>query len=402
MLGSIYIGLSGMTAFSKGLNAISNNVANLNTPGFKTSQPTFLDVLFQNGGGPMPGSGGAITSGAGVDIDTERQSFTQGELRDTGNPLDVAIDGDGYFVIERNNDWLFTRAGQFQFDKDGVLVDRSTGAKALVTTDSASSVPFSLDPYRVFQPKATGVVNLTGTLARTGTATFDLASLAVLDASGGTQTLKAHFARHDDDPLTWTVEVSNADNKVIGHGDLKFAADGTPAEGNEPISVTVEPKDQQPFTFVVKMGDVGSFSGITSPSSASASAVSIAKRDGNQLGTLTGTTFDDHGRITLTYSNSEKLTPATLLLAQFNAPDQFHSIGGGLLTASENQRPQLAVAQTEGRGRIVGSKVEMSNVDLTQQFSDLIIIQRGFQASSQMTSVANEMIQQLLAMENKP
>ena len=402
MLGSIYIGLSGMTAFSKGLNAISNNVANLNTPGFKTSQPTFLDVLFQNGGGPMPGSGGASTSGAGVDIDTTRQSFSQGELRDTGNPLDVAIDGDGYFVIERGDDWLFTRAGQFQFDKDGVLVDRTTGAKALVTTDTASSIPFSLDPYRVFAPKATTVVNLTGTLARTGTGTFDLANVAVLDAGGGTQTLKAHFARHDDDPLTWTVEISNSDNEVLGHGDLKFAADGTPAEGNAPITVTVEPKDQESFSFDVKMGDTGSFTGITSASSAAASAVTVAKRDGTQLGTLTATAFDDHGRITLTYSNGEKLTPATLLLAQFNAPDQFRSLGGGLLTALDHGRPQLAVAQTEGRGRIVGSKVEMSNVDLTQQFSDLIIIQRGFQASSQMTSVANEMIQQLLAMENKP
>jgi flagellar hook protein FlgE len=402
MLGSIYIGLSGMTAFSKGLNAISNNVANLNTPGFKTSQPTFLDVLFQNGGGPMPGSGGTATSGAGVEIDTARQSFSQGELRDTGNPLDVAIDGEGYFVIERGNDWLFTRAGQFQFDKDGVLVDRSTGAKALVATDKASSVPFSLEPYRTFAPRATSVVNLAGILARTGTATFDLASLAVLDSGGGTQTLKAHFARHDDDPLTWTLEVSNASNEVIGRGDLKFNADGTPAEGNEPVTVTVKPKDQEEFSFVVKMGDAGSFSGITSASSATASSVTVAKRDGTQLGTLTTTAFDDHGRVTLTYSNGEKLTPATLLLAQFNAPDQFHSLGSGLLGASDSQRPQLAVAQTEGRGRIVGSKVEMSNVDLTQQFSDLIIIQRGFQASSQMTSIANEMIQQLLAMEQKP
>jgi len=401
MLGSIYIGLSGMTAYSKGLDTVSNNVANLNTAGFKSSQPTFYDVLFRNNAGSIAGSGGAPTGGAGVEIDMGRQSFKQGELRDTGNPLDVAIDGDGFFVIERGDDWLFTRAGQFEFDKDGVLVERSTRAKALVTTATEGGTTFDLDGYRVFPPKATSEVTLTGTLARTGTATYDLANIDVLDSGGGKQTLKAHFTRDATDSLKWTVEVSDASNKVLGRGVLQFNEDGTPVEGTGPITLEVAPEGQAPFSVAFKTGDSSSFLGITSVAGATQSQMSVSKRDGVQLGTLVGTSFDDRGQIILTYTNGEKLRPATLLIAQFTAPDQFRSLGSGLYSAFENQRPQLATAQTGGRGRVVGSKVEMSNVDLTQQFSDLIIIQRGFQASSQMTSVANEMIQQLLAMAQK-
>jgi flagellar hook protein FlgE len=399
MLGSIFIGLSGMTAYSKGLDTISNNVANLNTPGFKVSQPTFLDVLYRNGSGSISGAGGTPQGGAGVNNDSPRQSFKQGDLRDTGNPLDVALDGDGFFVIQRGEDWLFTRSGQFEFDKDGVLVERSTQAKVLVTTPTHGTTTFDLDGYRVFPPKATTEVNLTGSLARTGnTGTFELTNLAVVDSGGGKQTLKAKFVRDSTDSLKWAVEVTNAGGSVIGQGSIVFNADGTPAEGNEPITVDVAPEGQEPFSFVLKAGDAGTYAGITSPASGTTTQVSVGKQNGIQIGTLISTTFDDRGRVTLKYSNQETLTPATLLLAQFTAPDQFRSLGSGLFSAFEHQRPDLAEAQAGGRGRVVGGRMEMSNVDLTQQFSDLIVIQRGFQASSQMTSVANEMMQQLLAM----
>jgi flagellar hook protein FlgE len=389
-----------MTAYSKGLDAISNNVANLNTPGFKSNQPSFFDVLFRNGSGSIAGSGGAPTGGAGVDIDSGRQSFRQGELRDTGNPLDTAIDGDGFFVVQREHeDLLFTRAGRFELDKDGFLIEHNTRAKVLVTTANEGTTTFNANDYRVFAPKATTSVNVVGSLARGGTGTFDLTNLEVLDTGGGKQTLKAHFVRDSADILKWNVEVTNAAGKTVGQGTIAFNSDGTPADGTVPIELTLQPENQPSFTVQLKLGDPGSFSGITSTASVTQSQVTVGKRDGTQLGSLSGTAFDDRGRITMTYTNGETLTPATLLLAQFTAPDEFRSLGSGLFAAYENQRPQLSVAQTSGLGRIVGSKVEMSNVDLTQQFSDLIIIQRGFQASSQMSSVANEMLQQLLALD---
>jgi flagellar hook protein FlgE len=161
--------------------------------------------------------------------------------------------------------------------------------------------------------------------------------------------------------------------------------------------VELTPENQSAFSFALKIGEAGTFSGVASTSGTTTSQLSLLKQDGIQLGTLVSTTFDDRGRITLKYSNGETLTPATMMMAQFSSPDQFRSLGGGIYGVFDGQRPLLGEAQTGGRGRVIGGRMEMSNVDLTQQFSDLIIIQRGFQASSQMTSVANEMLQQLLA-----
>jgi flagellar hook protein FlgE len=400
MLGTIYIGLSGMTAYSKGLDVISNNVANLNTPGFKLIDPSFSDALYRNGTGAVEGSSGTPTGGAGVSVDTGRASFRQGDMRDTGNPLDAGIDGGGFFALDRDGEFLYTRAGQFDSDNDGTLVERTTGAKVIVSTEAGGQTSFDLDDFRTLDPKVTTEVTLLGTLARTGTATYDISSILVVDASGARQTLKAKLVRNDTEPTAWTVEVSDTDG-VIGSGELHFNADGTPAADGNKITATVRPKDLPTFDVVLNFGEPDKFSGVTSLSSSASSQVSVLEQDGLERGVLSTTTFDDHGRLTLTYSNGEKRTPATLLLAQFDSSEQLQALGDGLYSAKAGASTALAAAQTLGRGSIVGSKVEMSNVDLTQQFTDLIIIQRGYQASSQMTSVANEMIQQLLAMGDK-
>jgi flagellar hook protein FlgE len=400
MLGTIYIGLSGMTAYSKGLDVISNNVANLNTPGFKLVDPAFSDALYRNGTGAVEGSSGTQTGGAGVSVDTGRASFRQGDMRDTGNPLDAGIEGGGFFALDRDGEFLYTRAGQFEFDKDGVLVDRETGAKVVVSTEAGGQASFDLDDYRTLAPKATTQVTLLGTLARTGTATYDLSSIPVMDESGASQTLKAKLVRKDSDPTVWSVEVSDA-NGIIGSGELHFNADGTPAADANTITATVRPKDQPTFDVVLNFGDSGKYSGVTSLAGNATSQVSVLKQDGVARGVLSTTSFDDHGKLTLSYSNGEKRTPATLLLAQFESSEQLQALGGGLYSAKPGASTALAPAQTLGRGIISGGQVEMSNVDLTQQFTDLIIIQRGYQASSQMTSVANEMIQQLLQMGDK-
>jgi flagellar hook protein FlgE len=117
-------------------------------------------------------------------------------LRYTANSLDAGIDGGGFFVLERDGRHLFTRAGQFEFDDDGVLVDRTTGAKVLVTTDTDSAVPFNLSELRTLPPTATTEVQVSGTLARSGTAsTFDLSGVNVIDTSGNTIALKVKFTR---------------------------------------------------------------------------------------------------------------------------------------------------------------------------------------------------------------
>jgi flagellar hook protein FlgE len=113
---------------------------------------------------------------------------------------------------------------------------------------------------------------------------------------------------------------------------------------------------------------------------------------------LTSSAFASDGSLTLTYSNGETLTPAKLLLAQFQAPQQLQAVGNGMFSSTDNTQPLLGTPSSTNFGSIVGGEVEMSNVDLSQQFTELIIIQRGYQASSQITSIANDMMQQLLTM----
>src|SRR5262245_33509273 len=118
MLGAMYTALSGMNAYSQGLDIISNNVANLNTPGFRVTDALFREIVHRH----LASSGGGGTSpgGAGVEVGSSSITFKSGDLRDSGNSLDVAIDGNGFFVLDADGQRLYTRAGQFEFDADGV------------------------------------------------------------------------------------------------------------------------------------------------------------------------------------------------------------------------------------------------------------------------------------------
>jgi len=355
--------------------------------------------VYRNGGGATPGGGNTSITGAGVSVNADQQNFRQGEMRQTGNSLDAAVDGNGFFVFERDGQRYYSRAGQFEFDKDGFLTDRITGAHVMVSSTGNSLGSLQVDPFRVFQPRATTEVTLSGNLSRTGNAVFDLAGMTVHDSSGTKHTLKVHFVRDATDPLLWTVEVQDSNNVVRGSGTLRFNADGTPAEGNEPIVATIAPTGLEEFSFTLMPGAAGTYSGIASLVSNTTSAVQVLRQNGLELGTLTASTFDERGNLEVTYSNGEKQKIGRLVLARFDTSGDLTAVGDGLFVTQQGREPILSAGLEFGVGRVSGGNLELSNVELTEQFANLIIIQRGYQASSQMTSVANEMLQQLLAMQ---
>lgn len=399
MLTSMYTALAGMNAYSRGLDLISNNVANLNTPGFKVADPLFREIVYRHlaatGQGDQPGGAGVELGGTGV-------NFRQGELRDTGSALDAAIEGNGFFVLDEDGQQRYTRAGQFQFDENGILVERATGAKVVFATPEQSYGFFDIDAVRSSPPKATSEVTLTGTLARGGTtSTYDLPNLVVFDSAGASQTLRARLTRNATDPLKWKVEVLTSANAVVGSGEIRFDSNGTPAEDASRVTITVHSTGVPDFDVTLNFGAAGSFAGVTSPASSTSSQLQILRQDGLAIGSLTRTEFDDRGQLKLTYSNGKTEVAGSLVLAQFDAPDQLQALGNGMFVAPEGASRMLGSALSSGLGRIVGGRLEMSNVELTQQFTDLIIMQRGYQASSQISSVANELIQTLLAMDGQ-
>lgn len=399
MFGSIYTSLAGMKAYSQGLDVISNNVANLNTPGFKVSDPVFREIVYRHIQTNEGDGGGTRPQGAGVEANAAGINFTQGELRDTGNDLDIAIDGSGFFVLEApEGGYRYTRAGQLTFNSEGLLVERTTGSKVIFSTSDDSVASLDINPFRTHEPRATTAVSLTGTLARTGTnASHELGSLTVFDQAGAAVPLRIRFTRAGTNPLSWTAEVISAANTVLGSGTVLFNADGTPAEGSNSVTVTVAAGGEN-FDVTMNLGEPGTFAGVTSPGASTTSSVQVLRQDGMRPGSLTTTTFDEQGQLKLAYSNGQSKTVGRLVLAQFDNPEQLRALGGGMFALKEGMQQRLGSAMAEGVGRVMGRRIEMANVDLTRQFTDLIILQRGYQASSQVSSITNELIQTLLAM----
>jgi flagellar hook protein FlgE len=399
VLSAVYTGMSGMEAYQQGLEVIGNNVANLNTTGFKFTEPLFEDVATDTGTGGFTGSPGTPTDGGGVTVDDTHVSFSQGDEEPTGDPLDAAVNGLGFFVVNLNGSTYYTRSGTFQFDSSGNLVETTTGAKVMVSTASSAGGTFNINGYNSYPPTQTTTIQLSGNLARTGQTTpYQLTAIPVVDSAGGSETLQASFTQSTTNPLSWTVQVTDTSGASVGSGTVLFDADGTPDASNTPIQLTVTPTGLPAFKVNLEMGTAGSYSGVTSLNTAATSQLQVASQDGVQLGSLTATSFGNDGSLTLTYSNGKTLAPAKLLLAQFNAPQQLQELDDGMFAATGGTTPLLGAPESTNFGNIVGGEVEASNVDLSQQFTELIVIQRGYQASSQITSIANDMMQQLLTM----
>jgi flagellar hook protein FlgE len=403
MLSTIYSALSGMLGFSKGLDVISNNIANLNTPGFKGSELEFRDLFYrysQDGGSP---DGARSQIGSGLDTKGTRTRFREGELRDSGNPLDVAIDGNGFLVLKPQDGeqlygaggaQVYTRAGQLEFGADGFLVERSSGAHVMVL-DGGGLRELSITGLRTSAPAATTEIRISGNLSP-GSTTADLNNVTVFDQAGLSQTLSIHFTRDTADATHWFVEARDASNALLGSGEVRFQGNGSPAPGANAFSFAVASG-----SITLQLGDPGSFSGVTNFSGPAQSDLQVRSQNGATAGSLTSATFDEGGALRLSYSNGKTVSGPSLALAWFEDLQALRVSAGSIFINDSAQAPIIGKAHEGVMGRIAAGKVELSNVELTEQFTDLIILQRGYQASSQITSVANEMIQQLLDLDKK-
>lgn len=397
-LGSIYTGTTGLLTFSKGLDTISNNVANLNTVGYKRNDLLFRDLFYQlqvsgqNNEQPNPSwIGQGVTDGGTV------TSFAQGEIQDTGNATDVAIDGNGFFILRRDSDTFYTRGGQFSFDDDGFLVSTVLNSRVAGVNASNNLVDLSIAGLRTNPAQATSRVTFFNNLS-TGSTSHVINDLEVIDSLGEVHTFAVTFTNNSAvTPRSWLVEVEDETASIVTTGEeIRFQANGSPEVGFNEFSFSYQPGSASAADITFNFGAPGSFSGATSFSSGSTSTLALDDSDGTELGSLLDLNFDREGLLTINYSNGASAVAGQLGLAWFDALQSLQQIGNGLFLVDGNQKPIIAAAASGVMGEIVGSSVEISNVELSQEFTDLIIVQRGFQASSQVVSVANEMIQQLL------
>ena len=392
MFGSIYIGLSGLNAYSKGLQTVSNNVSNMNTVGYKASDVSFNDVFGYGSRGGLDYGTSQEGAGHGVTVSESAISFKQGEIRQTDRDLDLAIDGNGFLVLLDGDTTYYTRTGSFEIADDGYIVLQGTDYR-LAVLDQASGKPVAvnIDASRTDPPVATDRITFADNLSSTAK-TYTIPDVKVYDARGTEHVWTLTFTRDETVFDTWKLEVKDGTGKAIGTKELKFASGAVTAETKELVFEDSDAGLSVTFDFS---------SNVTSFSSGTVSSLRASDIAGHATGSIATVKVNAKGEIELTYTNEEKKQLGAIALADFRDPQALEQRGKSLFVYTGFGQRQYLVADDPRVGTIQGGRLEASNVDLGAQFGELILIQRGFQASSQIISVTNDMIQQLFGIRGQ-
>lgn len=480
MMRSLYAGVSGLQNHQTRMDVIGNNVANVNTTGFKKGRVNFQDLLSQTqAGAARPGEriGGVNPKqvGLGVNIASIDTIHTQGSLQTTGVKTDVAIQGEGFFIFRDGDQNLFSRAGAFSLDAEGTLVNPSNGMRLqgwqAQTIDGQTFVNPSSEigdlriPIGSKDPaKATSEVFIASNLNKiTPTIPADnpsaeavragtwQTSYQIFDPFGGNLRLEIDYARAPEEqganlwqgtmrlvdadgnevPAQLSVggtANADADNTFLIQFDnfgtlesLQNAAGGIDNVEDLQIQVqfqvpdtaipdVVDPEAVNPAfigapgdpitqTFNVNLGEVGSFTDSTTQF-ASESSNKIKRQDGYTMGYLQDFRIDQSGTITGIYSNGTNRSLGQIALASFVNPGGLEKAGENNYVVSINSgEPDVGPSGVAGKGKFIAGALEMSNVDLATEFTDMIVTQRGFQSNSKTIQTSDQMLQELLTLK---
>ena len=410
MLRSMFSGVTGLRSHQTMMDAIGNNIANVNTVGFKSSQVVFQDLLSQMlRGASTPANGGAGATnpaqvGLGVRVGAITTLFNQGASQSTGRMTDVSIQGDGFFTAALGGQQMFTRAGSFSFDNAGRLVtsDGATlqgwAADRTGTVDRNQPVgEMKMPPGQVSPPSQTHSTTITGNLP-SDAATGDIysTSIGVYDQEGEFNNVTFKFTKTAT-ANQWSATAYDADD-VAMPGSTK-TLDFDPTTGSMTTAT--------PYTFTPP-GGYWDAAGITvdfgtpgSPDAlvqfAGSPRVAAVSQDGSPIGELQSFSIAQDGLITGVFSNGRSKALGQLAIASFNNPSGLEKMGGTMFRATVNSGlAQIGTAGNGGRGLLAAGTVEMSNVDLAQEFTNLIVAQRGFQANSRVITSSDELLQDLV------
>lgn len=391
MLDSIHIGVTGLLGYQQGLRVIANNTANLNTPGYKSSTLQFADLFYARS---PAGERGALDLGHGLETMGTHVNFRQGDMRPTGNEFDLAIDGEGMFVLrDGSGEARYTRAGQFDFDAAGMLVHRADGSKVQGWNAQGKLVDVSVAGMRVAAGKATASLQFSGNLSST-LPEHTVSGVKVFDAMGQEHVLTLKFTSNAQSAGTWQVELLDGAS-VVGTSQIVFV-DGRATAATSKLTFSYAPSGRPAQDLALHFG-----ADATSFASGTLSTLAMTSQDGYPPGNLSGIRFDETGTLVASYTNGQTAKGPRLALARFPSSDAVRNLGGNLFAAAGGAEWQVGVAGEGGFGGVKAGMLEGSNVDLSREFSDLVVMQRGYQASSQVISTANDMLQELFGMKRK-
>lgn len=385
MFQSFYTGLSGMLSFSRSLDTVSNNIANMNTPGFRGAD-SFYQSLSQGGG---------EQSGAGVQISGLGFRFSNGEIRQTGNNTDLAVNGAGFFTLLKGNQTFFSRAGQFTFDDKGILIERSSGAAVAVLNAGGQPGVLDLSGLRNVSSTPTSKISFNGNLAKSATTAHEIKGLVVYNKIGEEVKVDVKIEKDGVVPDAWKVTLLNEAGATLHQGEVRFGPDGTPLAAFNTINFNLTDSYGGKTAIALNFGNPGDFSKSTSLSTGTAHSMKAKVEDGAAAGTLSDVTFDETGTVKLKYSNSVNKDGPSLALMDIANKEALQHVEGSIFSLANKSDAVLGKAGEKGLGKISAKSLELSNVDLSKEFADMIVIQRGYQASSKIMNVANQMLDQL-------
>ncbi len=416
-MSSLYTGATGIQAAQQLLDVVGNNLANLNTTGFKSETANFADLFYQTlsqaSEGIQAAAGGTNPTqiGLGTFLEGTNTNFQQGTLEQTGNNLDLAIEGNGFFVVGNGSNTYYTRAGAFGVDANGFLVDPATGYKVerFGTTGlgTATTPAFQSTNNNFIQiPYGTGVPgtptanvtlqgNLSAALAVGGTYST---AIQVYDSQGTGHSLGLTFTKTAANTFTLAGTLSDGGSVTVPAGTtVTFNPDGSLAGPATVALSLVYPATSgvtTPQAVTLNLGTAGQTNGLTQfGGNSSAAALS---QDGMGAGTLSSIAIGKDGTVNGTFSNGVILPIAQLALATFANEGGLDKVGTNYYATTVNSGPPLlAGGQAGSRGLVQSGALEQSNVDVSREFTNLIIAQRAYQVNAKGMTVSNDVIQAL-------
>lgn len=407
MMRSMFSAIAALNLHQLYLDVIANNLSNVNTPGFKGSRVSFQDMFSQTlrGGSAPTGTIGGINPaqiGLGARLGGLDILFTQGSLQATGKNSDLAIQGDGFFIYQGAEANLYSRDGTIDLSADGYLANPNTGLYILGwqaddqgNIDPTQPIGRIRIPTGISQARATANATFQGNLdANTAVGDSFTTTMQIYDSLGGQHTIEITFTR-DAAANTWTWTATSSDPAITGitvtGSPIVFTSEGQYDPSNPPTSIEITLNNGAVSPQTVNLD----FTNLTQL--ADDSDVSMANQDGMAPGSLIGFNITDKGEVVGLFSNGLNQIIGQLALANFVNPSGLQRVGQNLFIPSANSgTAQIGTAGTSGRGSIAAGYLEMSNVDLAQQFTDMIVAQRGFQANSRVITTSDEMLQDLV------
>ncbi len=414
MSSTFSIALSALQAQSEAINTTGNNLANLNTAGFKGSAVDFKDLF-----GESLGANSSFEVGLGVGVPISNTSFSQGAIQTSTSPYAAAIQGDGFFVVNSpSNQQMFTRDGNFTVDSSGTLKTETgetvqgwtTTSSGLTTTGAPTDIV--LPTGAVLPPKATAALSVNANLnsaVTTGAADGNYqVPVQVVDSLGNNHTLTFNFTKTAANQWSYDVTIPGSDvtggtagsqqSILAAPGTISFDSSGnmSTANGTAPVtlSLTKLVDGAANLNMNWSMFDKTGAATITQYAQAYTGSSS---QDGLQASQLTSLGIQTGGQVIATFSNGQQKVEAQLALASIQNPDSLRNVGNNNFTAtSQTATPAVGMPQSGGRGQIEGGAVEGSNVDMATQFTNLIVYQSAYQAASKVITTADQMNQDLL------